>query len=77
MQARLWSVVGIAILLADRAFAQPAPPMVIELPPVEVIGASPLLGSGVDRDTVPAATSVLKGDDLTRGVQARQMPFGH
>jgi outer membrane receptor protein involved in Fe transport len=41
--------------------------MVIELPPVEVIGASPLLGSGVDRDTVPAATSVLRGDDLTRG----------
>ena len=67
MQARLWSVAGIAILLADGAAAQPAPPMVIELPPVEVIGASPLLGSGVDRDTVPAATSVLRGDDLTRG----------
>ena len=29
--------------------------------------ASPLLGSGVDRDTVPAETNVLKGDDLTRG----------
>ena len=44
---------------------QTAPP-VTELPPVEVIGASPLLGSGVDRDTVPAETSVLKGGDLTR-----------
>jgi outer membrane receptor protein involved in Fe transport len=40
---------------------------VIELPPMEVIGTSPLLGSGVDRDTVPAQTNVLKGGDLTRG----------
>ncbi len=40
---------------------------VTELPPVTVIGTSPLLGSGVDRDTVPAETNVLKGDDLTRG----------
>ena len=39
----------------------------IILPPVTVIGASPLLGSGVDRDTVPAGTTVLKRDDLTRG----------
>ena len=29
-----------------------------ELPPVEVIGASPLLGSGADRNKVPAATNV-------------------
>ncbi len=65
MQARRWSVVGFAILLTGVAAAQPAP--VIEMPPIEVIGASPLLGSGVDRDTVPAATSVLRGDDLTRG----------
>ena len=42
-------------------------PPVTELPPVEVIGTSPLLGSGVDRDTVPAETNVLKGNDLTRG----------
>jgi iron complex outermembrane receptor protein len=42
-------------------------PPTTELPPVEVIGTSPLLGSGVDRDTVPAETNVLKGDDLTRG----------
>jgi outer membrane receptor protein involved in Fe transport len=60
-------VAGIAILLAGGATAQPAPPTVVELPPVEVIGASPLLGSGVDRDTVPAATNVLRGEDLTRG----------
>ena len=44
----------------------PAGAPVTELPPVTVIGASPLLGSGVDRDTVPAETNVLSGDQLTR-----------
>ena len=52
---------------APLAAAQPAAPPATELPPVTVIGTSPLLGSGVDRDTVPAETNVLKGDDLTRG----------
>lgn len=37
------------------------------LPPVVIIGSSPLLGSGVDRDTVPAETNVLDRNDLTRG----------
>src|SRR6202789_4072431 len=54
---------------------QPQPP-VAELPPVTVIGTTPLLGSGVDRDTVPAETNVLKGDDLTRAVPPCQIPFG-
>ncbi len=67
MRARLWDLAAIAILLTANASAQPAAPLVLELPPVDVIGASPLLGSGVDRDTVPAATSVLKGDALSRG----------
>jgi hypothetical protein len=47
--------------------AQQTAPPVTELPPVTVIGTTPLFGSGVDRDTVPAETNVLKGDDLTRG----------
>ena len=38
--------------------AQPEPSLA--LPPLTIIGASPLLGSGVDRDTVPAETNVLK-----------------
>ncbi len=42
-------------------------PLSLTLPPLTIVGASPLLGSGVDRDTVPAETNVLKGDDLTRG----------
>ena len=52
---------------AQEAAASAAPPPSTTLPPVVVIGSSPLLGSGVDRDTVPAETNVLKGDDLTRG----------
>ena len=62
-----------ALLLACvPAWAQQAPsdaaqPLSLTVPPVNIIGASPLLGSGVDRDTVPAETNVLNGDDLTRG----------
>jgi outer membrane receptor protein involved in Fe transport len=54
------------IVLSGTAAAQTAAPM-IQLPPVNVIGVSPLLGSGVNPDTVPAETSVLSGSDLTRG----------
>ena len=52
---------------AQQAPSDVTPDVSLTLPPVTIIGASPLLGSGVDRDTVPAATNVLKGDDLTRG----------
>jgi hypothetical protein len=36
------------------------------LPSVDVIGATPLLGSGVDRDKVPAQTHVLTDQDISR-----------
>lgn len=36
----------------------------ITLPDIEVIGASPLLGIGLDRSRVPAATSVVSGSDI-------------
>jgi hypothetical protein len=38
-------IAAIAMLLGGEAVAQTAPP-VISLPPVEAIGASPLIGSG-------------------------------
>ncbi len=38
----------------------------ITLPTVEVVGATPLLGSGVDRNTVPSQTQVLNAQDITR-----------
>ena len=41
----------------------PAP---LTLPTVEIVAASPLLGSGVDRDKVPAQTHVLSDRDISR-----------
>src|SRR5579871_4979185 len=58
-------IATIATVLSGAALAQTAPP-VISLPPVEVIGASPLIGSGIDRNTVPAETQVLNSNDLKR-----------
>ena len=52
---------------AQQPAAEAAPALSISVPPVNIIGASPLLGSGVDPDTVPAGTTVLRSNDLTRG----------
>jgi iron complex outermembrane recepter protein len=52
---------------AQQAPSDTAEPLSVTLPPVDIIAPSPLLGSGVARDTVPAETNVLKGNDLTRG----------
>ncbi len=63
------SVALAVMLLSGSATAQTPPPAAVpvtELPPVEVIGTSPLLGSGVDQNTVPAETHVLNSSDLTR-----------
>ena len=43
-----------------------AAPIVLELPPIDIVAASPLLGSGVDRDKVPAATHVFRSGDMAR-----------
>jgi len=64
---------GAALVLAlmgVRAAAQDetASPATTELtlPAVEVVGATPLLGSGVDRNKVPAETHVLTDQDISR-----------
>ena len=68
----LQSVAALLVLSWAAAAQQlPAsPPAVpdqsISLPTVEVVAATPLLGSGVDRSTVPAQTQVLTGQDITR-----------
>ena len=49
---------------AAAAYAQNA--STTALPELDIIAASPLLGSGVDRNTVPAATNVLNSDDIKR-----------
>ena len=47
------TLIGGALFVADGARAQTKPP---ELPPVEVVATSPLIGSGLDRNLVPAET---------------------
>jgi iron complex outermembrane recepter protein len=37
------------------------------LPEITIIGVSPLLGSGIDRDKVPSRVVSLTGDDIARG----------
>lgn len=38
----------------------------VVLPPIEVFGATPLIGSGIDRDLVPAQTQVLDSGDIRK-----------
>ena len=61
-----WMTVAAFVGGLGAAQAQPVPIDVV-LPSVDVIASSPLLGSGVERDSVPAQTHVLSGGDLTRG----------
>ena len=58
---------GSAAVLTLACSAAHAQAPAVNLPQIDIIAPSPLLGSGIDRDTVPAQTNVLKGNDLTRG----------
>lgn len=58
-------VLSLAALLPSLATAQ-APGGDATLPTVNVIGTSPLIGSGIDRDAIPAQTGVLSSADLSR-----------
>ncbi len=44
----------------------PPPPPTVRLPDIDVVGSTPLLGSGVNRDQVPAQTYVLTPGDIQR-----------
>ncbi|MGH7055544.1 MAG: TonB-dependent receptor [Stellaceae bacterium] len=70
MRIAKWLVLSLlaAVLGPHPAWAQtaPAPAAQLILPPIVVIAPTPLLGSGVARDTVPAEASVLTGHDITR-----------
>jgi iron complex outermembrane receptor protein len=52
------------LLITGAAHAQNA--TTAALPEVDIIATSPLIGSGIDRNTVPAATNVLNSDDIKR-----------
>jgi len=76
LSAAIAAVMPAAVLMPVIAFAQgsnapngvvsSAPPTEIALPTVNVIGSSPLLGSGIDRNKLPAQTSVLNRGDVAR-----------
>ena len=55
--------VSSALFLSEGVRAQTTPPT---LPPIEVVGTTPLIGSGLDRNLVPAQTTVLNQQDLRR-----------
>ena len=55
---------------AAPALAQAPPAPATVLAPLVVVGSTPLLGSGVDRDKLPAASTVLDARDLQRGAPA-------
>jgi outer membrane receptor protein involved in Fe transport len=70
---RLGPVVAALTVVWGTALAQQAPTepaaatdQTITLPTVEVVAASPLLGSGVDLNQVPAQTHVLNSADIAR-----------
>ena len=68
---RAWPTILLSGILTGTAAAQTVPPSspqpsVTTLPPVEVVGTSPLIGAGIDRNTVPAQTHVLDSSDLRR-----------
>src|SRR5215831_20408065 len=67
-RGRVWPVLGLTpFLIAAAAKAQsPTEMPPLSLPTVEIVGATPLLGSGVDRDKVPAQTQVLTDRDISR-----------
>jgi iron complex outermembrane receptor protein len=73
LREALFSVAA-ALWLVGTAEAQTAPagpnsqpqPPIVTLPTVEVIGISPLLGTGIDRDKVPSATYSFSAPDLQR-----------
>ena len=62
--ARFRLAATLLLFAATVAHGQTAP--ATALPEVDIIGASPLIGSGIDRNTVPAATNVLDSDDIKR-----------
>jgi outer membrane receptor protein involved in Fe transport len=56
---------GLSVLLLPKIVLAQTPEATV-LPPVEVVGATPMLGSGVDRDKVPAETHILDDRDISR-----------
>jgi len=65
---RLTTTMVLVLAATEAAHGQTPPGEVppIAIPQVDVVGSSPLLGSGIDRSQIPAATNVLTGADIDR-----------
>lgn len=59
------AIAAIAFLSLTTTAAWPAEPDV-RLPSIDIVGTAPLIGSGIDRDSVPAQTQTLDHGDLAR-----------
>src|SRR5262249_28057543 len=59
-------VAGTLLSYFSVAQAQVVDPPIAKIAPVTIIGVSPLIGSGIDRDSVPAQTRVLTSTDISR-----------
>ena len=60
------ALAAVVLLAPPLALAQARSDGAAILPSVTVVGVTPLVGSGVDRDTVPAQTGTLTSADLAR-----------
>ncbi len=62
----LLAAAALPALLPHRAAAQTAPAAATQVEQITVIGTSPLLGSGVDRNAIPIDTQVLSSAAIAR-----------
>jgi len=67
IEAAVIAVVGLpGAAAAPPVPSEPPQAAAVTLPDVEVVGTTPVLGSGIDRDKVPGESSVLTGRDIAR-----------
>lgn len=67
LRALVFAVLLAPIMLAAQEGGAPrAVQPTVPLPAINVVAPTPLIGSGIDRDTVPAETHVLTGRDIAR-----------
>lgn len=64
--ALICQMFDVAALAAEAPDTQTATAPAVVVPPISIIGASPLIDSGLDRDKVPATTNVMTRDDIVR-----------
>lgn len=60
------ALIGVAHAQTSPADSNPEVPPIVAVPPVNVIGTTPLPGVGIDRDKVPANVQSVTSSDLTR-----------